>query len=154
MTIRIRSLLLLAVVIVLAGALVGCTGSSGDTTTTTSTGAPDSGEDLVFGRGEIPSTVPSDFPIPEQAQIGATLVNRPSGLTELVVTYPANVTAVVANYETNLEALAYTVESSSGTDASWSITFSKGDLKGEITIATAGSGLSSGAIRIIQPVSG
>jgi hypothetical protein len=151
MTIRIRPLLLATIVVVLATVLVGCTGGSSDTTTSTSTSVSGTDQDLVFGRGEVPDTVPADFPIPEQAQIGATLVNRSTGLTEMVVTYPANVPEVAANYETNLEALGYTVESSSGTDTQWSITFSRDDLSGDITLSSAGTSLSSGTIRLIQP---
>ncbi len=149
MTTRIRPLLLATVIVVIATVLVGCTSGSADTSTSSSASGSD--QDLIFGRGEVPDTVPADFPIPEQAQIGATLVNRSTGLTEMVVTYPANVPDVAANYETNLEALGYTVESSSGTEAQWSITFSRDDLSGDITLSSGGASLSSGTIRLIQP---
>jgi|GEM_PF-1078025 len=152
--------LIIAVVAVAALLLASCTGDdvSSEESTTTSTiteaGSTGSGsEDLVFGSGVLPSTVPADLPIPEQAVIGSTLVDTPRGLTEVILTYPADATAVVDFYTANLPALGYALDASSGTDAKWEIDFSKDEVSGVIIVSTAGSGLSQGALRIIIPVS-
>ena len=147
--------------LVLALALVGaaCSDSDGDavpaddgTTSTTAAPSPDQNADeqVVFGQGEAPATVPDDFPIPEQAVIGSTMIDRNRDLTEMITTYPAEVPAVVQFFEQNLPALGYTIDSSSGTDANWEIAFSSETHTGEIVLAVGGNGLSNGTIRIIQ----
>lgn len=150
--------IIIAVVAIVAVLLAGCTNENAETdsTTTTPTTAPsESGsDDLVFGSGVLPSTVPADLPIPEQAVIGSTLVDTPRGLTEVIVTYPADVTAVVDFFTTNLPVFDYVVDSSAGTDAKWEIEFSKDELSGVIVVSTAGSGLAAGALTIVVPVSG
>lgn len=152
--------IIIAVVAIIAVLAASCTseGSSPEESTTTTTiaqaGPSGSGsEDLVFGSGSLPSTVPADFPIPEQAVIGSTLVDTPRGLTEAIVTYPADVTAVVDFFTANLPAFGYAVDASAGTDAKWEIDFSKDELSGVIIVSTAGPGLSQGALRIVIPVS-
>ena len=56
----------------------------------------------MFGRGSVPDTVPQSFPIPDEAVVGATLVDTNRGLTEMILTLPATVDAVVTYYEENL----------------------------------------------------
>jgi hypothetical protein len=109
---------------------------------------------IVFGSGEMPSTMPSGFPLPDEARIGSTLVDHTRGVTEVVVTFPASVTSVTDFFVTNLAAVGYTVDSSSGNDAGWSITFSQGDTTGEVRLLPGGTGLSSGTIILQVPVSG
>jgi len=152
--------LILAVLAITAVVLAGCTGEdatpqeNATSTTVASTVAPSVNEDIVFGSGVLPSSVPADFPIPEQAVIGSTLVDTPRGITEVILTYPADVVSVADFYATNLPALGYTVDSSAGSDASWEIAFSKDDLTGVVIVSTGGSGLSQGALRLVVPVSG
>lgn len=152
---------LAALIAVLALVVAACTGSSDDTTdgtttddtatTTTAVGAdPDSDEPLVFGSGTMPATVPDDFPFPEQAVIGTTMIDRTRDVTEVIATYPADVVDVVAFFETNLEGVGYAVVESTGTDGAWDITFEKGDVSGTLSLETAGSGLSQGTIRIVR----
>lgn len=152
--------LIIAFVAVIALVLASCSGDEANpaesttTSTITDAGSPGSGtDDLVFGSGVLPSTVPADLPIPEQAVIGSTLVDTPRGLTEVILTYPADSTSVVDFYTTNLPPFGFTVDASSGTDAKWEIEFSRDELSGVIMVSTAGSGLSQGALRIIIPVS-
>ena len=153
--------LIIAAVAIIAVLLAGCT--SDDSTpdepaTTTSVvesgSATTANQDVVFGRGELPSTVPADFPIPEQAVVGATLVDTSRGLTEVILTYPADVPAIVEFYETNLQAFGYALDESTGTDANWTIDFSKDGLTGTITVSTAGPGLAQGSLRIVTAPAG
>jgi hypothetical protein len=152
------SIRLVAGTLVAVALLGACSGGDATETTTTrpetTTTVDTSDQPVVFGRGSMPDTVPEDFPLPDQAVIGSTLIDRTRGVTEVVVTFPTGVTAVSDFYATNLEALGYTVNSSSGSDAEWVITFSKDALTGEARIMPGGNGLSSGTIVLTVPVSG
>ena len=152
-----RSPLWLAVLAIVATiALTACDSSDSatsttvapDTTTTVASGGDD--EPVVFGRGELPATVPSEFPIPAEAVVGTTMVDRINDVTEISMTYPTTVVAVVDYFETNLVAVGYSVDESTGTDGDWMITFSRADGPGgTIRVVTAGSGVSQGAIRFV-----
>ena len=119
-----------------------------ETTTTEVSGGDD--DPVVFGRGELPATVPSGFPIPAEAVVGTTMIDRINDVTEVALTYPTTVVAVVDYFETNLVAVGYSVDESAGTDGDWTITFSHSDgPSGTIRVVTAGSGVSQGAIRFV-----
>ncbi len=124
----------------------GCGDSSADTTTTVVTDAATSG--VVFGRGSIPDAVPDSFPIPDEANIGATLVDSNRGLTEMILTFPAAVEPVAAYYEENLPARGYEVTSSGGTDVEWVLEFNGEGIDGVIRITAGGSGLSAATVRL------
>lgn len=151
---------LIALVLALAVVLGACSGDTSETTSTpsstTTTGASGGSSDdpLVFGKGELPETVPADFPIPEQAVVGSTMIDRTRGVTEAVMTFPANLDAVKSFYETNLDALGYTIESSSGSGTEWRIAFVKESMTGEVVLLVGASGLSSGTLTLTDPVSG
>ena len=123
---------------------------TGETTTTT---ADTSNDPLVFGNGTIPDTVPEGFPIPEEGQVGATMIDRVNGVTEMIVIYPAHIEDVVDYFETNLPATGYTVESSDGTEGRWVVAFS-GPASGEVHIENAGSGVTQGLVRFTGQLEG
>ena len=102
----------------------------------------------------MPSTVPDDFPVPNQAVIGATLIDRTRGLTEVIVTYPAQVEEVAAYYATNLDVLGYTVIASTGNDAEYLVEWERDDMTGEVFVEIGGNGLSQGVLRFVQPTEG
>ncbi len=147
----IMSLIIVAVAIVLAG----CSSGSGpeDSVVTTVPGDA-SGEPLVFGSGSVPDTFPDDFPIPSEARVGSTMIDRTRGVTEVIIVYPANMSEVVEYFETNLPAVGYAVGASSGSDTRWVIEFSRDGLEGEVILEVSGGGVSQGTIRVVQPVSG
>ena len=163
---RVRSVVrasdvIIAMVALIAVLLAACSGDTAadepevETTTTVTESVASTGQDDVeFGRGELPATVPADFPIPEQAVIGSTMVDRIRDLTEAVVVYPADVPEVVRYYETNLAELGYTIDASSGTDANWVIDFSTEASTGELRLSVGGGSLTQGILRIETPVSG
>ena len=88
---------------------------------------------VTFGEGEIPSSVPDDFPIPAGAEIGTTLVDRVNNRTEFRLTVRSDPTSAVQFFQVGLVNNGYLVESSDGNQVQWEIVFSKGqDLSGSI----------------------
>lgn len=142
------------VIVALAVALAGCSESGPEEGALTSVPGEASDEPLVFDSGSIPATVPDDFPIPSEARVGSTMVDRTRGVTEVLVVYPADIPEVVEYFETNLAEVGYSVDESSGSDTRWVIEFSSDGLDGNIVIEASGGGVSQGTIRLVQPVSG
>ena len=135
------------IAIVSAVAVIGaaCTGGAEESTTTSSTTTiPIEIPDLEFGSGEVPFTVPSAFPVPDSAVIGATMIDGVNGRTEMIINFPASVPDVVAFYESNLPVLGFAVTDSRGTESEWDITVSKDGVTGAIRLTFGGTGLSSG----------
>ena len=142
-----RLFTLLAALIVVALFAAGCSDSSTDTTTA---GDVDAAAGVVFGRGSVPDTMPDSFPIPDEAVIGATLVDTNRGLTEMIVTFPASVQAVVKYYEENLPPNGYEITRSGGSDADWVMAFNGEGVDGVLRLKTGGSGLSSGTVQLTE----
>ena len=141
--------ILIALVVMIAVVSAACTSSNDTTapeTTTTSFEFPE----LEFGRGVLPASVPASWPTPDQAVIGATMMDGGRRLTEIVVTYPANVSDVAAYYTTNLPVLGYEITSTSGSDGTMTIEFSGSGVSGTIMLTTGGTGLSAGTIRMVH----
>jgi hypothetical protein len=134
----------LAALVVVALVAAACGGSSEDTTATADADA----SGVVFGRGSVPDTVPDSFPIPDEAVIGATLIDTNRGLTEMIITFPASVEAVVTFYEVNLPLSGYEIASSDGTDGDWAMEFNGEGIDGVIRIKAGGSGVSSATVRL------
>jgi hypothetical protein len=139
-----RLLTALAALVVVALVAAACGGSSEDTTATADADA----SGVVFGRGSVPDTVPDSFPIPDEAVIGATLIDTNRGLTEMIITFPASVEAVVTFYEVNLPLSGYEITSSDGTDGEWAMEFNGEGIDGVIRIKAGGSGVSSATVRL------
>ncbi len=143
-----RLLSVLTTLIVVALVVSGCSDSSGETATTVDSGA--NGSVVVFGRGTVPEVVPDSFPIPDEAVIGATMVDTNRGLTEMVITLPAPLDAVVTYYEDNLPLSGYEITSSDGTDGDWAMEFNGEGVDGEIRIKAGGSGVSTATVRLTR----
>lgn len=141
-----RLLAALAALIVVSLLAVGCGGPSSGTTTTA---APDaSAQGVVFGRGSIPDAVPESFPVPDEAVVGATLVDTDRGVKEMILTFPASTDAVVTYYEENLPLRGYEITGSDGIDGTWVLEFSGEGVDGVIRITAGGSGVSSASVRL------
>lgn len=143
-----KLLAVFSTLIVVALVASGCSSSSGDTATTTEADANASA--VVFGRGTVPETVPDSFPIPDEAVIGATMVDTNRSLTEMVIALPASVGAVVTYYEDNLPLSGYEITSSDGTDGEWAMEFNGEGVDGEIRIRVGGSGVSAATVRLTR----
>lgn len=142
---KIRLFALAFAVLAVALIAAACNGSSDETTTTIADPS-----DVVFGRGAIPDTVPDSFPVPDQARVGATLVDANRGLTEMILTFPTNVDAVVDYYEENLPPRGYEITVSEGTDAEWRIEFSGDGVDGVLRVKTGGSGVSAATVQLTE----
>lgn len=111
------------VVAVVALVLIGCGG-----------GDDDGKSGVEFGSGELPSTVPEDFPLPPEAVISGTLIDWNQGRTEVNMIFPAGMAASATFFDENLPNRGYVVDSSAGSEESWRITFDNDDVNGEITL--------------------
>ncbi len=139
--------LVIATVVVIAVLGAACTSDATQTSTTiaatSTTTLPTEIPDLEFGSGEVPFTVPADFPIPGSAVVGTTMIDGVNGRSEMNVNIPAAVTDVVKFYETNLPALGFAITDSRGTEGEWDISHSKDGVTGTIHLAFGGSGLTT-----------
>jgi len=140
---------LIAIVAVVAVLGAACTSETADPTTTTlatTTTVTTEIPDLEFGTGSVPFTVPADFPLPDSAVVGTTMIDGVNGRSEMNVNFPASVTEVVTYYETNLPALGFEVTDSMGTDSEWDITFAKGGVIGTIRLVFGGNSVTTGTL--------
>ena len=130
------------VITVLVSAIVAAACGGGSVETTSSPGS-----DVMFSRGAVPETVPESFPIPDEAVVGATLVDPARGVTEMVLTFPADTAAVVDYYEQNLPPRGFTILSSDGSETAWQIDFSDSVADGAMGVQAAGSGISAATVQ-------
>lgn len=140
-----RRLRALALVLGLVMAVAAC---SGDDDSTDGTLDP---ADVVFGSGSIPDTVPADFPVPEEAVVSSTLVNRPARTTEMILRLPVDVDVVVTYYEENLEPRGYTIVTSEPrSDSGWDMEIEKDDLTVSVRLRNVGGDLTEAVMMFEQ----
>lgn len=144
---RTAAPLLIALAIVSA-ACSGTTVSTVVDTSSTTTTTSDPSVPVVFGSGSIPDTMPVEFPFPDEAVIGSTLIDRNRNLTEVIFRVPAAVTALAAFYEANLPNRDYTVDFSSGTETMWEIEFSGNASTGTIAITFGAQDVAEAVVRV------
>ncbi len=121
-----------ALVVGVVMALSACGGDDAATTTV------DPSEDVVFGSGSLPESMPSDFPVPAEAVIGSTLMVRSAGTTEVIMRLPVEVPAAASYFEQNLDARGFDVTvSTSSTDSSVTVEIARDDLSGTIDLRQA-----------------
>ena len=89
-------------------------------------------EAVVFSEGSIPGSVPENFPIPDGAVVGTTLVDKINNRTEVRLTIQSDVTSVIRSFEVGLVNQGYVISSSDGNATEWTITFSDGELRGTV----------------------
>jgi len=110
----------------------------GDDTVTT-----DAGQEVIFGEGEIPATVPDGFPVPASGVIGSTMIDRINHKTEFSVQMAAGSTPVAQFFEVELVNRGYVVTSSMALSESvWQIQFILGELAGVVSITSVTTALS------------
>lgn len=120
-----------ALLVLLVTAVTACS-DGGEATSGTEAAA-----DVILGSGSVPETVPEDFPIPDEASVMTTLVNRPEGTTEMTVRFPVEVTVVASYYEQNLAARDYTISRSEARpNGGWEIEIAKGDVVATLRLDT------------------
>lgn len=141
---------IVVVAVLSAFVIAACSGADGGSgTTATTAGSQGSGPvDVEFLTGELPESLPGDFPIPAQGVIGSGMINRTAGTTELIIRIPAPVPVATKFYEDNFEARDYEVTSSDAKGADgWVIGFAKDDVTGTVELSSIGVDISQAVIR-------
>jgi hypothetical protein len=142
-----RMKVVLVAVVALAIVVTGCSKSS---ETTTSAGASSS-NDVVFGQGELPDTMPAGFPLPQGSSIGSTMVVPKTGFTEVVVRVGAEQGVTAEYFNEALSQAGFTVDQSAADGEHWLIEFSDDSAKGTIDISTAVQGVAQAVVRYNVP---
>jgi hypothetical protein len=141
-----RRLLLVSALGALFLMAAGCGDGHVDGTGATSAGTSctvSGSEAVTFGEGEVPASIPDDFPVPDGAVVGSTMVDRTNHRSEFAFTLAQEATDVVDYYTVNLVSAGFVVDSSAGDTVSWRIEFSRGGLLGDMVIQPGGPGLSA-----------
>ncbi len=105
-------------------------------------------EAVVFGQGSIPEAVPDDFPIPSNAVVGTTLVDKINNRSEFRLTVQADLTSTVQFFQIGLVNQGYIISSSEGSSTEWIMSFSDGEIDGQILSTPQGQGLSVSVISV------
>lgn len=137
---RVATGIRLAVVLLVGMLTVAACGDNDAVTGTT--------EAVVFGEGTIPESVPDDFPIPRNAVVGTTLVDKINNRTEFRLTIPADATSTVQFFQVGLVNRGYIINSSEGNAAEWTLTFSNGELQGTIFTTPQGQSASASVVSV------
>ena len=141
---RSSFLRVLAVTLGVVFVLAAC---GGDDDATDSTGEGSDAPDVEFTDGELPESLPEDFPIPVGAVVGTGVVNRTSGQVEVILRVPAGVPAVAEFFEVNLDNRGFDVTSSDGGPDGWNVAFEKDGGTGTVDLSPVGEQLSQAIIR-------
>jgi hypothetical protein len=146
----LRRPLLVAVAITLALVATACSDGDGASSTTADTGV-ESGDDVVFGSGELPETIPAEFPLPAGSSVGSTMVVSSSGFTEVIVRINAEQGLTAQFFDQALVASGFSVDRSAAEENLWLIEFSRDEAKGTIEITEPARGISQAVIRYNVP---
>ncbi len=125
----------IALLALLAALLVG--GACGD-----SSGGGSTDGSIVFGTGEVPEPIPDDFPVPNGAVIGSTLVDGVNTRTEFEMRVAQDQADVAQFFTVNLVNSGYVVDDSRLENNRWTIDFRRNALRGSIAITSPDVGLS------------
>ncbi len=108
-------------------------------------------ERVITEEGEIPDSVPDDFPVPADATVGVSVVDQLAHQTEFALALAQGVEEAAQYYVVNLVSSGYVVDNSAGDDTRWNISFSRGALRGTVRIDAGGAG-SSVVVKINRSV--
>ena len=139
--------IIVAVLVALAVIATGCSDSA-ETSTTVSV---DPGDDIVFGDGILPETIPEAFPLPTGSAIGSTMVVTKTGFTEVVVRISTEMGIAAEFFSKGLGQNGFTVASSEADGPNWAIEFSDDSARGTIDISEPVEGISQAVLRYNLP---
>jgi len=141
-----------AVLTVIAAGCNGTTNTTTSTTTSTTTTVPvSSSEDVVFGEGELPATIPAEFPLPAGAVVGTTMVITKTGFTEVIIRAGSEQGVMAEFFNQSLDEAGFSIDLSEANGNAWLIEFSQGDARGTIDVSTPAVGISQAVIRYNVP---
>jgi hypothetical protein len=124
-----------------------CSDGGSSSTVTTAGGA----DDVVFGSGELPDTIPAEFPLPAASSVGSTMVITSTGFTEVVIRVGAVQGVTAEFFGQNLAAAGFTIDSSGDSDGTWIIEFRHDEARGTIDITEPEQGISQVVVRYNVP---
>jgi hypothetical protein len=135
--------IIVAVVMAIAVLAAACGGSD------SSGGLPpaDSLPDLEFGRGEMPITVPDNWPMPSQYSIGATMIDGTRTLTEVSYTASGNVEPMIVFYESALPDADYDIETTIVSETESDIAFEGNGIDGNLILKQIAPGITGATLR-------
>jgi hypothetical protein len=107
----------------------------------------DSLPDLEFGRGEMPITVPENWPMPSQYSIGATMSDGTRVLTEVSYTTGGNIEPMVQFYEAALPDADYEIETTKLSEAETDIAFEGNGIEGNLILKQLAPGVTGATLR-------
>lgn len=126
---------------VLVSACGGSSDASGDLP------PADSLPDLEFGRGELPVTVPENWPMPAQHSIGATMIDGTRVLTEVTYTAGGTADAVASFYESALPGADYEFETTEVSETEFDIEFSGNGIEGNLLLKQLAPNVTGATLR-------
>jgi hypothetical protein len=139
-----------ALAVAAALVLSACSGSNDETTATqaatTTEALPTDLPPLEFGKGVMPITVPSNFPMPEQSRISTTMIDGSRELTEVVFNVGGNIHDVKAFYTTNLPQLGYEITDVADGTNETTLSFIGHGIDGAVTLNVVGQSLTTGIL--------
>jgi len=139
-----------AVVLALIGA--GCGDGDDAVASSVSSGAAaSSADDVIFGSGEFPETIPDGFPLPAGSSVGSTMIVTKTGFTEVVVRVGAGIGVTAEFFDQSLGQAGFSVDSSAAAGEAWVIEFSIDGSKGTIDITEPLEGVSQAVVRYNVP---
>jgi hypothetical protein len=103
---------------------------------------------VVFGSGEIPESVPDDFPVPTGAVVGSTLVDGINVRTEFEMRVAQAQADVAQFFTVNLVNSGYVVDDSRLDNDRWTIDFRRNALQGKVSITSPGQGISQIVVEV------
>ena len=139
----------MVVVAAVAVAATGCSDTT-ESTTTTATETTEQTEDVVFGQGVMPESIPSGFPVPAGSAIGATMVIK-DGLSEVVMRVNAPPAVTAQFFDVELQNAGFTVDDVAEVETGWIVAFNHDGSKGTIDITEPLEGLSQAILRFNVP---
>jgi hypothetical protein len=126
---------------------VGCSDSTASTTLPPDTSVT-SAEDVVFGSGELPETLPDNLPVPQGSVVGTTMVVTKTGVTEVVLRINAGLDLSVQFFDQGLAQAGFSVASSLADDSDvWLIEYSDSSAKGTILFTESVEGITDAVVR-------
>lgn len=139
---------LIAIVLAVTLVLAAC---GGESTPDVSDELPpvESLPELEFGRGELPITVPSNWPMPQEHKIAGTMIDGTRALTEVVFTANGAVLSVVASYERALPEAGYTYETTKNSDNKYTIEYEGNGIEGDLVLQAASSGVTAATMTFV-----
>ena len=95
------------------------------------------GQEVEVTEGSIPSSFPRDFPIPGDATIGETMIDRVNHRSEATLSVESELVPVIQYFQLELVGAGYVVDTSDGDESQWRIEFFRDELRGSIDITVA-----------------